>query len=239
MQSWLIGIGNTCPTAGAWMSDGTGDCYLNSTAVNVPAISSSQLAQLQMSGTAVSGGNDTLVFTSGTEAYSTTEPDSLTDLASAWASSEFNIIGDGNSSEAVFGSGASITVNIAVTSGTPPTCESGAGTTGETNNLTLGSRTASGSSIQFTESSSGSADGGSGEAGSSGEGGASDAGGAGDGGGGDSGSGDAGSSDDGGSVDGGWDDGGSGDGGSGDGGWDDGGSDDGGSDDGGWEDGGF
>lgn len=169
------------------------------------------------------------MFTSGSEAYSTTESDSLTGLASAWASSEFNVIGDGNASEAVFGSGASIKVNIAVTSGTPPTCESGAGTTGETNNLTLGSCTASGSSVQFTESSSGGADGGSSETSSSGEGGASDSGGSGDGGGGD-----AGTPDDGGSFDGGWDDGGLGDGGLDDGGSDDGGWYDGGSDDGGF-----
>jgi hypothetical protein len=153
MQYWLIDHGR-CPSG--WNTFET-SCWKNSSAVSVPTIAISKLSGLKLSGTAVSGGNDTLVFTSGTEAFSTSGKDTVVDLATDWSESEFNIIGDGGGSEAVFNSGSSITVKIAVTNGTTntPTCASNAGTTGETNNLTLGSCTASGGStpsITFKES---------------------------------------------------------------------------------------
>jgi hypothetical protein len=87
----------------------------------------------------VAGGTDTLIFSTETEAYSTTGKDSVVDLATDWKESEFNIIGDGGGSEAVFNKGASTTVKIAVTHGSSaaPACPANAGTTGETNNLTL------------------------------------------------------------------------------------------------------
>jgi len=154
MQYWLIDYGNSCPSG--WNSY-SGSCYKNSAAVTVPKEPITSLSTLKLSGTAVSGGNDTLVFTAGTKAYSTTGKDSVTDLATAWDQAEFNIIGDGGGSKATFNRGASITVKVAVTHGstTAPTCASNAGTTGETNNLTLGS--CSGTSgatpyIQFKES---------------------------------------------------------------------------------------
>jgi hypothetical protein len=133
------------------------DCYKNSAAVSVPLRAICQLANLKLSGTAVASGTDTLVFTTETEAYSTTGKDSVVDLATAWKESEFNIIGDGGGSEAVFNKGASMTVKIAVTDGSTaaPACTANAGTTGETNNLTLKScTTSSGStpSTQFVES---------------------------------------------------------------------------------------
>jgi hypothetical protein len=155
MQYWLIGIGS-CPKGG-WMSAGGGDCYKNSAAVTVPTIAISQLAQLKMSGTAAKGGKDTLVFTNGSQAYTTSGADTVADLATAWTASEFNIIGDGGGSSAVFNKGSSVTVKIAVTNGTTtaPSCVGNDGTTGETNNLTLGSCSAAGGSspyITFTQS---------------------------------------------------------------------------------------
>jgi hypothetical protein len=160
MQYWLIGIG-TCPSGGGWNSYGS-DCYKNSTAVTVPTIAITSLSQLKMSGTAVAGGNDTLVFTNGTHAYTTSGADTVADLATAWTASEFNVIGDGGGSKAVFNKGSSVTVNVAVDNGTTnaPKCVANDGTTGETNNLTLGSCSAVGGSaqggpppyIQFTES---------------------------------------------------------------------------------------
>ena len=143
------------PGAAGTTYDGR-DCYKNSAAVTVPKQPITSLAQLKLSGTAVSGGNDTLVFTTPTRAYSTTGKDSVTYLATAWKQAEFNIIGDGGGSKATFNKGSSVTVKVAVTHGstTAPTCASNAGTTGETNNLTLGACTAvSGSTpyIQFKE----------------------------------------------------------------------------------------
>jgi hypothetical protein len=154
MQYWLIDYGNSCPSG--WNSY-SGSCYKNSAAVTVPKEPITSLASLKLSGSAVSGGNDTLVFTAGTHAYSTTGKDSVTDLASAWKQAEFNIIGDGGGSKATFNRGSSITVKVAVTHGSTaaPGCASNAGTTGETNNLTLGSCSGvSGATpyIQFKES---------------------------------------------------------------------------------------
>ncbi len=130
---------------------------MNSKAVSVPKIAITSLSQFKMSGTAVKGGKDTLVFTNGSEAYTTSGADTVADLATAWTASEFNIIGDGGGSEAVFNKGSSVTVKIAVTNGTTnaPKCVANDGTTGETNNLTLGSCSAAGGSapyIEFTES---------------------------------------------------------------------------------------
>ncbi|MCK9687986.1 hypothetical protein [Scleromatobacter humisilvae] len=154
MQYWLIDYGNSCPSG--WNAY-QGSCYKNSAAVTVPKEPITSLATLKLSGTAVNGGNDTLVFTAGSKAYSTTGRDSVTYLATAWKQAEFNIIGDGGGSKATFNSGSSVTVKVAVTHGstTAPTCASNAGTTGETNNLTL--RSCSGVSgatpyIQFVES---------------------------------------------------------------------------------------
>lgn len=155
MQYWLINYGDTCPSGG-WMSY-QGSCYMNSAAVSVPDEPITDLGNMTLTGSAVDGGQDTLTFTDGSEAYTTSGDDSVTYLAQAWQASEFNIIGDGGGSEATFNSGSSVTVNVSLSDGSSdaPTCAANSGTTGETNNLNLGSCSASGGSnpsIQFTES---------------------------------------------------------------------------------------
>jgi len=156
IQYWLLGYGgSSCPSG--FGSDGEGDCYKNSSAVTAPDVPATQLANLKISGTATSGGNDTVVFTNGTTAYSLTAKDSVLDVATAWDQTEFNVVGNAGGSEAEFNSGSSITVKLAVSDGSTatPTCASNAGSTGESNNLTLGKCTATGGtspSIQFTES---------------------------------------------------------------------------------------
>ena len=154
MQYWLINYNNRCPSG--WFTY-SNDCYTNSSAVGAPKEAIKTLDTLKLSGTAVNGGSDTLVFTVGTKAYSTTGLDSVVDLATAWTESEFNIVGDGDGSAADFNKGSSVTVKVAVTNGTEnvPTCAADAGTTGETNNLNLGSCSGTGGTspyIQFTES---------------------------------------------------------------------------------------
>lgn len=156
IQNWLIGIGS-CPKGASWINAGGGDCYKNSAAVSAPTIAITSLASLKMTGTAASGGNDNLTFANGTKAYKTSEADSVTGLSGAWHESEFNVIGDGGGTKATFNKGASIKVEITATSGSTaaPTCIANDGTTGETNNLTLGSCTGTGGAtpnIQFTES---------------------------------------------------------------------------------------
>ena len=156
MQYWLIGYGGTrCPSG--WGSDGSGDCYRNSSGVSAPDEVITQLSTLKLSGSATSGGNDTVTFTHGTTAYTISASDSVVKLATVWKQSEFNIVGNAGGSKAQFNAGASVTVHVAITDGTSnkPTCVANAGSTGETNNLNLGSCTASAGStpsIQFVES---------------------------------------------------------------------------------------
>ena len=155
MQYWLINYNNRCPSG--WFSY-SNDCYTNSAAVSAPEEVITELKTLKLSGTAKKGtakkaGIDTLVFTAGKEAYSTTGLDSVVDLATAWTESEFNIVGDGDGSQATFNSGSSVTVKVAVSNGTKnaPTCASDAGTTGETNNLNLGSCAGTGAATPYIE----------------------------------------------------------------------------------------
>jgi hypothetical protein len=140
MQYWLINYNNSCPNG--WNSFQS-DCYTNSNAVGAPKEAIKTLKTLKISATAVKGGLDTNVFTAGTHAYSTTGKDSVVYLATGWQESEFNIFGDGDGSGADFNSGSHVTVEVQVTNGTDnaPVCKADSGTTGETNNLNLGSCT--------------------------------------------------------------------------------------------------
>ena len=127
MQYWLLNYGSKCP-AGGWMAY-SGDCYRNSAAIGVPTQVIAQLANLKLTGSAVRGGTDTFVFTTASEAYSTTGSDSVVDLASAWNAVEFNVVGDGGGSSARFNKGSSITVQIALKDGATaaPACKSNDG----------------------------------------------------------------------------------------------------------------
>lgn len=155
VQYWLIDFDKSCPSG--WMKFDH-DCYRNSdSAVNVPKQAISQLGNLALTGEAVPHGLDTIKLTTAAHAYSVTQKDSVVTLAKFWNASEFNVIGDGNASEASFNKGTSITVKIALNDGTAaaPICQGDAGTTGETNNLNLGKCKASAGatpSIKFTES---------------------------------------------------------------------------------------
>jgi hypothetical protein len=156
MQYWLIGWGTSaCPSG--WGSDGGGDCYTNSAYVAAPDMKITSLGKLTLTGSATAGGTDTVVFNNGTEAYSISGSDSVLDIADVWTESEFNVVGNAGGSRADFNRGTSVTVNVALTDGSnaAPTCVANAGSTGETNNLKLGSCTTSGGatpSIQFKES---------------------------------------------------------------------------------------
>ncbi len=137
-------------------SSGNPACYANSAATNVPNVAATGLASLKLSGS-ISSGRDTAIFTYGTQAYSASESDATVHLSSWWKQSEFNVVGNAGGSEAVFNTGASITVNLAVKDGSTnaPTCLTNAGTTGESNNLNLGTcQTSAGTNpgITFTES---------------------------------------------------------------------------------------
>ncbi|MFC3650815.1 hypothetical protein ACFONN_04615 [Dyella humi] len=155
-QYWLIGYGgSSCPSG--WGSDGSGDCYRNSNYVTAPDVPATKLGSVTLKGTAASGGNDTVTFTYSGTAYSVSGKDSVNYIATVWKQSEFNVVGNAGGSEADFNSGSSITVKIAASYGSTaaPSCIANDGSTGESNNLNLGSCTAVGGSapyIEFTES---------------------------------------------------------------------------------------
>ncbi len=170
IEYWLINYGvdngsDICPKgfldAGA-DAEGPGDDCIQNTPATVVAkgqIPITDLANLKLSGTAKSGGTDAATVTFGTEAFTATVADNLTDIASGWSQAEFNVLGNAGGSRADFNSGSSIEVYMAVTDGstTAPTCIPPSdidGTTGETNNLTLGGCIRGGASsphIRFTE----------------------------------------------------------------------------------------
>jgi hypothetical protein len=150
MQYWLINYG-TCPSG--WNTYGS-SCWMNSAAVSVPEIPISELKQLSVWANAYSGSYDQVglgtgnysvpggITAFGGDFFLVKEPDSVLYLTSDWKESEFNIFGDGGGSAATFNSGASLQVLIQLGEQggalSAPTCVSNAGTTGETNNLTLG-----------------------------------------------------------------------------------------------------
>lgn len=171
IEYWLINYGvdngsNICPAGfidGGADATGPGDDCVQNTPATVIAngqLPITDLASLKLSGSAKAGGTDAATVTFGTHAYTATVKDSYTDIASGWTQAEFNVLGNAGGSKADFNSGSSVTVKVAVTDGSTatPSCVSPSsydGTTGETNNLTLGKCTAAGGSspyIQFTES---------------------------------------------------------------------------------------
>ena len=164
MQYWLLNYGS-CPSG--WNTYGS-DCWKNSAAVSVATIPISDLTNLSVWASASVTNNDLVgletqsgSITSG-DFFSVTEPDSVVDLATGWNEAEFNIFGDGGGSAATFNNGSALSATIFVNqqsgSQAAPTCVSNAGTTGETNNLTLSGCTASAGAgsihpaISFTES---------------------------------------------------------------------------------------
>jgi hypothetical protein len=64
----------------------------------------------------------------------------MLDISEVWNKTEFGIFGDGGGSQAQFSSGTQFIALLQVNngSGAAPTCLKHEGTTGETNNLTLG-----------------------------------------------------------------------------------------------------
>ena len=171
IEYWLINYGiddgfDICPSgfidAGPDSQGPGDDCVQNSKATVIAngQLPITDLAKLKLSGSAAPGGTDAATVTFGGEAYTATVRDNLTDIAGGWTQAEFNVLGNAGGSRADFNSGSSVTVKLLLNDGSTsaPTCVSPSnydGTTGETNNLSLGACSATGGaspSIQFTES---------------------------------------------------------------------------------------
>jgi hypothetical protein len=143
MQYWLLNWGaSSCP--GNWRKEGA-DCWKNSYAVEAPDVPITDLGNVQLSGTATPGGNDSVTLFYGSEVSSVTARDGVLDISSVWNEAEFNVVGNAGGSQAGFNSGSSITVTLLLFDGSAsaPMCAANDGTTGETNNLNRGTCVAS------------------------------------------------------------------------------------------------
>ncbi|WP_410210187.1 hypothetical protein [Aquirhabdus sp.] len=175
VEYWLFDYGTSsrskCPSgfvnAGADSTNGFGgagvDCVQNTPATVVynGQLPITEMANVSFSGSVAASGNDIATVTYGGQAYSSSVADSKTGMSSGWTQAEYNVVGNAGGSQAQFNAGSTVAVKLALTDGSTaaPTClapSTRSGTTGETNNLTLGSSCTVGSGatpyIQFTES---------------------------------------------------------------------------------------
>ncbi|HEX4063560.1 MAG TPA: hypothetical protein VHY58_21305 [Streptosporangiaceae bacterium] len=145
MQYWLIDYDATCPSG--WMAFSS-DCYTNSNANTVKTVTAKQLATVQLSGTAKTGGKDAVSLSVGSgQATMVTGKDTKIHLAKFWNTTEWGVYGDGGGSGATFGASNSLRAQTALTATSgakAPKCVL-EGFTGETNNLKLAKTAAIGS----------------------------------------------------------------------------------------------
>jgi hypothetical protein len=155
MQYWLLDWGSSaCPSG--WTQTGTA-CFENISLLSVPSVPVTQLDSLSVAGGANHKGLDSVTFSDGNEFWTLTRTDSILDISSVWDKAEFNVVGNAGGAQAQFNPGTSIVVTLLVADGvdTAPTCLADGGTTGESNNLSVGPCTTSKAfipHIQYTES---------------------------------------------------------------------------------------
>lgn len=155
IQFWLVNYSGVCPSG--FSSDGAGNCSMDSPAASVPALAATGLGTLSMyvtsAGYTLSGISQatSVNLTIGSNAYSTYDVNFDTlGLTQGWSVAEFNVFGDGNLWQANFNAGSYITVATSIRdettahpnlTNTTDSCFQNS-TTGETNNLNLGTCTA-------------------------------------------------------------------------------------------------
>jgi hypothetical protein len=143
IQYWLLQYNATCPSGWTkFMFQGSTDiyCFINSSGSTLTggALTVAGLASTNLTGSAVTGGNDTVVMTTGTGHATASGADDRLTLSKSWNTVEFAIVGDCCGTQANFSAGTTVKVRTTVHSGskTAPTCVL-EGFTGETNNLNL------------------------------------------------------------------------------------------------------
>jgi hypothetical protein len=137
MQYWLINYDATCPSG--WFPF-SGDCYIDSTRAPVGTLTVSDLASVQLSGSASWDGNDAVSLMTGSgDATSVTSSDSMLDLAAYWNTTQWGVFGDGGGGEAKFSANTELEPLTALAGSIgSPSCTFGTSFTGESNNLNLG-----------------------------------------------------------------------------------------------------
>jgi hypothetical protein len=156
IQYWLINWGKSaCPKGYFQVKP---DCFKNSPLTKASNLPITDLGKITLKASAKPGGNDSTTVTYEKDVWAVTVKDNVLDISSVWHESEWNVVGDAGGSRADFNKGADVTVTLKLADGSTssPKCVSNAGTTGETNNLNLGSCKASAPSkipqISFSES---------------------------------------------------------------------------------------
>jgi len=177
IQYWLLAWNATCPSS--WTTspndNGDTDCFKNSKYAAMPDLPVTDLGNVVLVGTAFAGTGDCIAFEYGnplSEIWQFCTPFSFLEIYSVWNQAEFNVVGDMDSSQAQFNQGSEITVILGIDginngSLSAPACVGQIATTGETNNLNLGTcstgvapqllwgcnkKDACGGFIEFTES---------------------------------------------------------------------------------------
>jgi hypothetical protein len=150
MQYWLLTYNTTCPFGwNTFMFPMSTDiyCWRNSPSgvLSGGPLTVGGLTGTKLTGNAASGGNDSVVMTTGSGSASAVAADSVLHLANGWKGVEFAIVGDCCGTQANFSPGTTINVRTTTHSGThsAPTCVL-EGFTGETNNLNLNAHPAIG-----------------------------------------------------------------------------------------------
>jgi hypothetical protein len=152
MQYWLYNWVGNCPhgwnTVNPTVNNGEQlSCWHNSRIQPVPNIPVTNLGDVILAGNAENGGNDEVALEYGDDSWAVSNTDNSApcckgglDIASVWNQAEFNVVGDADLTDAQFNVGAQVIVLLELYDGSQsaPTCPKNVGTTGETNNLTLG-----------------------------------------------------------------------------------------------------
>jgi hypothetical protein len=142
MQYWLLGWNDACPSGWITSPNFFGiDCFKNSYSASVPNIPVTQLGDVILWAYQNDGG-DYLSLNYGDDFWSIGAEDNVLDISSVWYQTEFNVVGDMDSSEAYFNFGSQIIVVLQVLelarSESAPACIGQIATTGEKNNANLG-----------------------------------------------------------------------------------------------------
>jgi hypothetical protein len=137
IQYWLINPPSTCPGGWQHFEQWCVQTANSSTSFSPAPTSVSDLKDMRVIGSSASGG-EVIVYWKGAMQSSPGDGDVIPDMASHWSEVEYNVFGDGGGGQAVFNTGAAITVRTQVDTGKNvlPTCVP-ASFTGETNNLDL------------------------------------------------------------------------------------------------------
>jgi hypothetical protein len=138
IEYWLKDYGPNCPPPWQQYHNDCTAWSQNSASVSAFLIADLGFMKLRGEAPGVQAADDEVIFTYADKVYSAPGDDLLPDVGQWWQDAEFNVVGDSNSSQAVFGPGTSLVVRTVVDSQTnnPPGCVLG-GTTLESNNLIL------------------------------------------------------------------------------------------------------